>query len=233
MPSDGISYPSIRDALSARYGQLGSGHEGRAPFEAVVATLLDRALDARKRDTVIEALRDDGLLDPQTLAGAEPDELDESLRSAGVKVARGGLALLLKLARWLVERHHGSADELADPASGVATSQLRDELVAINGIGPATADAVLLFGLNRGVYPLDRATYRILVRHGWTDPDAGYDEARDAVERLADGDPGSLAALSVWFDRLGRDHCRATVAKCERCPLAPFLPDGGPLDPTG
>lgn len=232
MPAPDEWFPALRDALADRYGRPRPPAEGRAPFEAIVATVLDRVLDARKRDLAVDSLRDDGLLEPQALAESDPSELDEALRSAGISVARGGLGPLRRLARWLVELHHGSADDLADPDSAVSTSQLRDELIAINGVGPATADSVLLFALQRPVYPLDRATYRVLARHGWVDPDAGYDESRDVVERFAPDDPAALTELSSWFERLGRDYCRASVAKCERCPLKPFLPEGGPIDPN-
>jgi endonuclease-3 related protein len=231
MPSPDDSFPAMLAALTGRYGRLESPGAGLEPFEALVATLLDRALDATRTAHALEALRDSGLLDPQALAESDPAEAAEALRSAGLKVQDKALGPVRRVARWLVELHHGDADRLAGVESSVATSQLREELAAVNGVGPATADALLLFALGRPVYPLDRATYRVLLRHGWIDPTADYDEARDVVERLAPDDPARLALLSSWFDRLGRDYCRASVAKCEKCPLKPFLPEGGPIDP--
>jgi endonuclease-3 related protein len=225
--------PAILEALTGRYGRPEVRTSGGDTFEAIVSTLLDRAFDPPKRARAIDALRDAGLLEPQALAEADPDEAAEALRSVGLKVQDKALGPLRRVARWLVERHHGAADELADPAGLVATDQLRDELAAINGIGPATADALLLFALRRPVYPLDRATYRILVRHGWLDTTADYAEARDVVERLAPDDPTTLALLSAWLERVGRDFCRLAVAKCDRCPLRPWLPEGGPLEPAG
>ena len=233
MPSLDESFPAIRDALADRYGLPEPPAAGLDPFEALVSTVLDRALDPKKRDAAVSALRDEGLLDPQALAESDPVEVDDALRSAGLVVARNALNPLRRLARWLVDLHHGSADELADPDSTVPADRLREELLTINGVGAATADAVLLFGLRRPVYPLDRATYRVLARHGWADADAGYDEARDVVERLGAGDPQTLARLSAWFERIGREFCRAGAPKCERCPLRPFLPESGPVDPNG
>lgn len=233
MTSPDESFPLIHDALVERYGLPEPTTAGLDPFEAMVATLLDRALAPNKRDAALAALRDEGLLDPQALAEADPVEAEDALKAAGVSVARAGLAPLRRLSRWLVELHHGSAEDLADREGPVSSERLREELLAVNGIGPATADALLLFALRRPVYPVDRATYRILARHGWIDPDAGYDEARAVVERLAPDDPETLARVSLWFDRVGRDACRAGVARCERCPLRPFLPEGGPIDPGG
>ena len=231
MPSPDASFPAMIEALTGRYGRSGAAGSGLDPFEALVSTLLDRAFDPAGRLRALDALRDSGLLDAQALAESDPSESEEALRSAGLKVQDKALVPLGRLARWLVELHHGDAEALAGDASDVASAQLREELVAVNGIGPATADALLLFALGRPTYSVDRATYRVFVRHGWIDPTADYDEARDAVERLAPDDPATLAQLSAWFDRLGRDFCRASVAKCDKCPLKPFLPDGGPIDP--
>lgn len=233
MPSLDESFPEILDALTDHYGRPESPFSGLDPFEALVASTLDRALEPKKRDAALACLREEGLLDPQTLAESEPSEIEDGLRAAGLTVARTALTPMHRLARWLVDVHHGSADDLVGPESAVSASRIREELLSVNGVGPATADAVLLYALRRPVYPLDRATYRILIRHGWIDPDAGYDDARDVVENQGRDDPETLASLSAWFEKVGREFCRATVAKCDRCPLRPFLPDGGPLDPNG
>lgn len=232
MPSLDESFPEIRDALADRYGRPEPSTAGLDPFEAMVATMLDRALDPKKRDATLIALRDEGLLEPHALAGADTAEVEDALRSAGLAVSRAALTPLRRLVQWLVERHQGSADELAGHESTVSADELREELRALNGVGPATADAILLFALRRPVYPLDRATYRVLARHGWVEADATYDEARDVVERLGADDPATLVRLSDWFERVGLEFCRAGAPRCERCPLRPFLPANGPVDPN-
>ena len=98
-------------------------------------------------------------------------------------------------------------------------------------LDPAAADALLLFGLNRPVYPADRPTYRIMSRHGWINATADYEEARANIEGPADGDVVILANLASWLGRVGELHCRAKVADCKRCPLEPLLPANGPIDP--
>jgi len=140
-----------------------------------------------------------------------------------VKASPKLVATLQRLARWAAGRLDGSSEASA--------TVLREELLGLNGIGPPTADAILLEGLGKPVYPVDRASYRVAARHGWIDPSADYDEARAVLERLAPGDPDTLLALAGWSERLGRDFCRAGVPRCERCPLRPFLPEGGPRSP--
>lgn len=231
MPSLDESFPAILDALIDLYGRPGSPFAALEPFEALLAAVLDRTQPPEKRDKILSTLREEGLLDPQTLAESDLEELTEVLRAARLSLPATALRPLKSLARWLVDRHHSMADALVGEGE-VATSQLRDELLAVKGIGLTTADAVLLFALRRPVYPLDRATYRVLARHGWIDPDAQYEDARDVVERLAPDDPDLLTALSSWFESLAKKFCRASVPRCEKCPLRPFLPEEGPIDPS-
>ncbi len=234
MPSLGASLAAIVAALAQHYGPPAPTGvaAGLDPFPALVTVLLGRALDPRKAARGCAALADAGLLDPRVLAEADRAEIDDALKSSGVTVPPRALAPVQRLARWFVERHPGP-DNGADSLDSVATESLRAELAAINGIGPATADALLLLALARPVYPLDRATYRILIRHGWLDPSADYDEARDVVERPWPGDPVTLARLSDWLARVGSEFCRVRVARCDRCPLRGFLPEGGPVEPEG
>jgi endonuclease-3 related protein len=231
MPALDASFPAMVAALAAHYGPTAprGAAEGLDPFPAMVAVLLARASDPRKATRALDALAGAGLLDPRALAEADVAEIDDTLKSAGVAVSARGLAPIRRLSRWIVERPPGAAD--ADGLDDVATESLREELAQLNGIGPATADALLLLALRRPSYPLDRATYRILLRHGWIDPAADYDEARAVIGHPGPDDPDTLAQLSDWLARIGHDFCRARAAKCERCPLRPFLPDGGPIEP--
>lgn len=228
MPAFGESFREVQTALNERYGSLGQGDALGDPFAALVAVALGRFLDAPKRTRAVNGLAEAGLLDPASLSGADAAEIAEVLKGAGVSVPARSLAPLRRLAHWVAESYSGRVESLRDDT--IDTAALREELVGLNGIGPATADSLLLFALRRAAYPVDRASYRILVRHGWLDADAGYDEARSVVERQCSDDPSALAQLSAALERVGREYCRAAVAKCERCPLRPFLPENGPVE---
>lgn len=229
MPTLAQSYPGMIVALAERYGY---GEPGPAageanPFAAMIAVALAEMIDARHAKLAVEALGEEDLLEPEALAAADSFELTEITKQARAALSPKAVRTLQTLARWLVKEHDGSAEALAD----VPTERLRDDLRGLSGIGAATADAILLFALGRPAYPVDRATYRILMRHGWLDPGAEYDEARDTVEQLGAGDATALACLSSWLERVGREACRPSVAKCDRCPLRPFLPPDGPREP--
>ena len=233
-------------ALADHYGP--APHPGPAEasslFERLARVSLDLVATPKVAAAAWEALRDGGMLVPATLAGANPLEIDDILKQARVAMAIKSIRPLQNLARWMVGR---GLDVEGDKIGDLSTDAIRDDWRAINGIGLASADALLLLGLRRISYPVDRATYRVLVRHGWIDVTTEYDEARMVVERLArstqpDEDHKDetgqgeatiaplLAEMGDWFERIGREFCKPSQARCERCPLQPWLPTDGPVE---
>ena len=227
MPRFTEAIPEILASLAGRTGQGRSSTVRDAEpgsFVAVAGAYIAQSCDERTTRVAIDDLRESGCSDPHTLAGADPVEIAEAFRAGGSKSLVKLAGPLVKLARWFAATFDGDSDDGSTP-----TESIRDGLRAVKGIGPATADAILLGGFGRAAYPVDRATYRILVRHGWIDQGAEYDEVRSLVEGALPDDPANLARLSEDFEALGRLTCRATVAKCDRCPLQGLLPEGGPL----
>ncbi len=223
-------YPTLLAALADHYGQPRSAPQGRSAFEAVLAAALSRSPDRARADAAIDALDRAGLLEPMTLAGMEPSEILDSLRDAGVSLPARSATLLSRLARWYLKAF-GNGDPALDRASR-QTSRLRAELAAINGVGQATADAILL-AMGQPTFPLDRGTYRILVRHGWIDSSTEYDQASDLLSRQACENSEEIARLATWLGKVGRQFCVPRSPKCERCPLRCVLPEQGPLEPEG
>ena len=232
-------------ALDSRYGRTSAPTAGLAGpehvtlFERLAWVLLNEVATAKVATAAFDALDAAGLLAPEALGPANPLAIDDVLKQARVAMAIKSIRPLQNLARW--------AQGLVGPLTPaglapVATETIREEWRAINGIGLARADTLLLLGLGRLAYPVDRATYRIFVRHGWLDPTAEYDDARAVVERLATGVDGpggevaeveavpTLVHLGRWFDRVGREFCKPATPQCERCPLRPWLPERGPVE---
>jgi endonuclease-3 related protein len=99
---------------------------------------------------------------------------------------------------------------------------LRRELLSIHGIGPETADSILLYALGRRKFVLDAYTRRFLARHGLIGPAATYAEIQSLFERSL---PRSLRLYNEYHAlivRLGKEFCR-TKPRCDRCPLQPLL----------
>jgi endonuclease-3 related protein len=234
MPTLDDAFDTIRSALVAAFGRPPSAFAGLAPFEAMIAVLLARTLGESSWRAALDGLDEAGLLTPESLAQVEIIEIGDAVREKGRSIAPEKLAPLRHLARWLVDHHGGCVDSLQDPHR--STEELREELASIKGVGIKGADAILLHVLKRPSYPVDRATYRVLVRHGWLEPTATYEEARDLLIDHTTGhaDLGagtaadSLADLAHDLDALGRRFCRAAAPHCDGCPLESLLPESGP-----
>ena len=237
---------ALRTQLGSSDGLPGPGASRTPWFDRIARVALHQVASPNMTAAALDALRGAGLLDPAALGAANPLAIDDILKDARVAVALRSLRPLQKLARWATEQSP-PLDEAG--LTGRSTEALRDEWRAINGVGPALADRLLLYGLGRPSFPVDRASFRILVRHGWLDLDAEYDEARATVGRFASrsesvdeaSDPddpsatadalaGLLADLGAWFAKIGRDYCKPRRPRCERCPLNPWLPPSGPVE---
>ena len=109
------------------------------------------------------------------------------------------------------------------------TIALRHELLSLNGIGPETADSILLYGGGLPIFPVDAYTRRIVERHGILPSSAKYDEVRSLFE---DSFPAARKAAALFNElhalivQVGKDYCRKQP-NCNGCPLQKFLP--GPL----
>lgn len=196
-----------------------SAGDAPGPAGSLAATFLRETLSSSAAATALAALEAAGLVDGAALAEVTPDEL---AAVAGVPAAagRGWARRLIELARWF----EGSGD-----LESRSTEGLRDELRSRRGLGPGAVDAILLDALDRPAYPVDRGTYRVLVRHGWIEPEAGYDDARATVEGIGESDPAALRAMRAGFAEIARRWCRPREARCASCPLRAWLPERGAI----
>ena len=230
MPRLADSRTSLLEALGDHYGLLpwpGSGSaalDDLHPFEALLRVGLELIAEPRVAASARGALHQAGMTDPTALAEASSHEIDQVFQQARVRLSSKALKPLQKLARWF--RDNAPDRESLEERS---TESIRDDWRALNGVGPATADAWLLFGLRRPTFPVDRASYRIFVRHGWLDPSTDYDEARATFESVAPDSPDDLGQLSLGLEKLGRDACKPSGPRCEGCPLQHLLPESGPV----
>ena len=179
----------------------------------------------RNVERAIENLRDAGVMEPHALYALPPVELAELIRPAGyyqVKTKR-----LRNLLKFVIEEFDGSLDAMFS----TSLFTLREQLLAISGIGPETADAILLYAGGLPTFVVDTYTYRILARHGWIDYDAGYHQIKDDFESALPADAPLYNEYHALLVRVGKDYCKRTGPKCETCPLLDLLPPHGLVEP--
>ncbi|HEU4402658.1 MAG TPA: endonuclease III domain-containing protein, partial [Candidatus Polarisedimenticolia bacterium] len=174
---DGRRVPFLRyyRSLTAAYGPQG-WWPARSRFEVIVGAILTQGVSWKNVERAIAALRGAGLLKPVTMGRASLPELARLIRPAGYynQKARKLQAFL----RFLRARHGGSLTRfLRQPEE-----PLRDQLLGIRGIGPETADSILLYAAGRPSFVVDAYTLRILARHGHLAGNETYDEVQSLLE---------------------------------------------------
>jgi endonuclease-3 related protein len=102
--------------------------------------------------------------------------------------------------------------------------QLRQQLLAVHGIGPETADSILLYAGGLPSFVVDAYTHRVLARHGWIAFDADYHEIQDYVERELPQDTAVYNEYHALMVRLGKDYCRKSAPGARRAPWPPCSP---------
>jgi endonuclease III len=230
------SFPAIKSVLVQHCGRPESPLEGLSKFERVIAAgvLGPGPVDKRRTSAIASALDRAGFGRPEVLAEAELFEISGALSEGSALLPTKAVALLRRLARWFTAEFSDFADyeDESDNSShvGAEAARLRQGLAALNGIGPARADAILL-SLGLPAYPVDRGTFRVLVRHGWIDASASYEEASEVLSRQLGQDPKEIEAVANGMTVVGRRFCKSSMPQCQACPLAPFLPERGPLEP--
>jgi endonuclease-3 related protein len=227
MPSFDEALPLILMSAADPDGSPGDGFVGLEPFGAMIAALLARQVGPAVWRPVIDAMAEQGLLHPSRLDDAGIPEIQDALRGKARSISARTLAPAKQLARWLVENYEGQVGAFAE--SGRSTDDLREKLARVRGVGMVGADALLLAALRRPAFPVDRGTYRVLLRHGWLDTTAAYDDAREFVIRHAGEDPDALIGLADGMESLAARYCLVSAPRCDACPLRPLLPEGGPL----
>lgn len=228
MPTLTEAYPTIVRALAAPQGRPGASDSRSELFSALAGYAVSRSGDSKPAGRLQAGLEGAGLFDAKYLAAADPVEVADLLRESRLDPPIKIVRLLQRLASWY-QSHRDELEGAGDGALEFPTAW-RDELAAINGIGRATADAIALHVFGAAVYPVDRPTYRILIRHDWIDVTADYEEASQRLIDAADADPGALAMLARGLADVGKRFCKPAAPACEKCPLRSVLPTEGPID---
>lgn len=192
----------------------------RTPFEVVVGAVLTQNTAWRNVEKALDILRAKKALRPETLWHMEPEELEQSLRPSGFYRLKAGR--LRNLLAWFTE-FEGWDDAPGNLSlgflQGLETDALRRGLLAVTGVGPETADCILLYALQRPSFVADAYTKRILGRHGLLPPDAGYEEMRAFFMDALPPDVPLFNEYHALIVRTGNTFCKKSKPLCSRCPL--------------
>jgi len=209
------------EALEKAWGPQG-WWPGRTRFEVIAGAILTQAVAWTNAEKAIRTLRREGLLSVEAIRAAPPGAIERAIRPAGYQTQKG--RTLRALAAQVGARHAGRLDRFLRQPVPV----LRAALLELSGIGPETADAILLYAARRPVFVIDAYTRRILVRHAEARGNEPYEALRRRFEAALPPDPGLFNQYHALLVRAGKEHCRKAAPRCGGCPLEPLLPPGGP-----
>jgi endonuclease-3 related protein len=209
-------YDALLDALGPQ-----DWWPGETPFEVMAGAVLTQNTAWGNVERAVANLKAADALTAWRLLELPDARLGELIRPSGyfnVKARR-----LKGLAAWLTART-GDGDPLR--LRGVRTPRLRAELLAVRGVGPETADSILLYALNRRVFVVDAYTRRVLSRHGLVAPGAPYESVRAFIEARVPKSRKLYNEFHALIVNLGKNICRPTP-HCAACPLRGLL--GAPI----
>lgn len=189
---------------------------GETPFEIIIGAILTQNTNWSNVEKAIKNLKTAGKLSPEEIYGLGLTELAHLIRPSGffnIKARR-----VKTFIDWLFSKYGGKLHEMF--AQDLQT--LRNELLAVKGIGPETADSILLYAGNFPTFVVDAYTYRILSRHGFIPEETTYDEMKALFEENLPRDVKLFNEYHALLVNIGKMFCRPKKF-CEQCPLRDFL----------
>ncbi|MCZ6602117.1 MAG: endonuclease III domain-containing protein [Planctomycetota bacterium] len=202
---------TIYRKLSSHFGPM-NWWPGDTPFEMIVGAILTQNTAWRNVVLAIRNLKEARALSPRALRGLSEAKVARLIRPSGyfrVKARR-----LRSFIDFLYERHQGSLARMFRRP----LPQLREELLGVSGIGPETADSILLYAGGMPSFVVDAYTRRVFGRHYFLGEDASYEETKSLFEENLPVDVPLFNEYHALIVNLGKDFCRPRP-RCEGCPL--------------
>ncbi|HIP52697.1 MAG TPA: endonuclease III domain-containing protein [Chromatiales bacterium] len=186
------------------------------PFEVTIGAVLTQNTAWSNVEKAIDRLKERGLLDPEHIRATDSGEVAEAIRPAGyfnVKAER----LRHLCSFWMEQGGYAGLDRLR-------TDELRQRFLQVHGVGPETADDILLYAFDRPVFVIDAYTRRIGGRLRLLDRNAPYETLRHQFETILPKD----TAIFKEYHALLVEHAKQVCTKkpkCSTCVLASRCPE--------
>jgi endonuclease-3 related protein len=190
---------------------------GDGPFEVMVGAVLTQNTNWGNVEKAINNLKKAGKLSATAIHKMQTDQLAGLIRPSGyfnVKAKR-----LKGLIKWFIERFDGDTEKMFSQR----LEDLREELLSVKGIGPETADSILLYAGGMPSFVVDAYTYRILLRHQLILEESTYDEIKSFFEDNLPQDVDRYNEYHALLVQVGKNYCKPREPACEKCPLYEFL----------
>lgn len=207
----------IYDRLLACFGHQ-DWWPGETRFEIMVGAVLTQNTAWTNVEKAITNLKDQGLLSFEAMVAMPHTALAECIRPCGyfnVKASRIHNLLTMVETRYSGDLNLLVQDELPS---------LRQALLSVSGIGPETADSILLYVAGKPIFVVDTYSHRLLSRHGLVpEEEVDYHAMQELFMDSLPADPVLFNEYHALIVRTGKEFCKKTNPRCSSCPLGPTL----------
>ena len=186
------------------------------PFETLVITIISQNTADRNTARAFENLSKQFEVTPQALSKAETSKIEACLHVGGLYKSKA--KTIQTVSKIILEKFQGSLK----PILSLHLEEARKTLMELPGIGPKTADVVLLFAANQPTIPVDTHVNRVSKRLGLTPAKGNYEEVRLSLQSLFD--PKDYLAVHLLLIAHGRKYCKARQPLCPECPVNAYCP---------
>ena len=183
------------------------------PFEIMIGAILTQNTSWKNVELAIINLHEKNLIDPLKLVKVPIETLEILVRPSGY--FRQKAERLHILSSFIVEKYEGNVENMKKTQDAA----LRNELLGLKGIGPETADAILLYGLNKPAFVVDAYARRVFSRIGICNEQTGYYELQQMFLRALPKKSAIFNQYHALIVQHGKLTCTKKAPACSLCPL--------------
>lgn len=180
----------------------------RDPFQVLIATILSQNTTDNNSTKAFEKLSERFEVTPEVIAHLTPEDIKPLITCAGLQEIKS--KRIVAISQNLLESYNGDLMRILN----LPLDEARKTLINFNGVGPKTADILVLFVGNKPVFPIDTNIFRVVKRMGFI-TDRNYERSRKVLELLIPHD--RLKNMHLELIRLGREICRPQRPRCSIC----------------
>lgn len=211
-----IKLKRIFETLEAHFGDL-RWWPAESDFEVIIGVILTQNTAWANVVKAVINLKQKHLLTADRILKAETEELARLIRPAGYYRLK---ALRLKeISRFIMAECCGDLRKLRGKNIGM----LRNMLLRVNGVGPESADSILLYAFGKPVFVVDAYTKRIFLRHNLIFEDASYDDVQTLVHESFPLKARMLNQFHALLVETAKRFCKKKAGLCQTCPLSRIL----------
>jgi len=206
---------SLLDIYKLLYKRFGPRHwwPGDTKLEIIIGAILTQNTAWSNVEKAISNLKKSDLLKVKRLSQVSRKRLARLIKPSGyynIKSQR-----VKEFLGFLNSRYDGKIEKMFR----TKTSKLREELLNVKGIGPETADSILLYAGQKPVFVIDSYTKRVFSRHRYIHEDASYEEAQEFFVKNLPRDVKLFNEYHALIVELGKNLCKSKKPLCSECPI--------------